>query len=141
MVSFIQGGIMKLITRDTDYAIRALHFIAKRKNQTVSVSELTKKLKLPRPFLRKILQILNKKRLLTSHKGKGGGFRLAIKPDKIFLADLIKIFQGTVKLNECILKKKICPHIKTCILKKRIDNIEKYVILELKSITLASLIE
>lgn len=131
---------MKLITRDTDYAVRALCFIAKCEREIVPVSELNRNLRIPRPFLRKILQILNKKRLLRSYKGKGGGFMLALAPNKIFLADLIEIFQGSLKLNECIFKKRICPDIKTCKLKKRIDTIQKYVISELKDITLVSLL-
>jgi Rrf2 family protein len=105
---------MKLITRDTDYAVRALCFIAESKKEIVSATELVKNLKAPRPFLRKILQILNKKRLLRSYKGLGGGFSLRISPQKIFLIDLIEIFQGPLKLNECIFKKRICPNIKTC---------------------------
>lgn len=132
---------MKLITRDTDYAIRALCFIAKCGKEIVPVSELNRNLRIPGPFLRKILQILNKKRLLRSYKGKGGGFMLALAPNKIFLADLIEIFQGSLKLNECIFKKRICPDRKTCKLKKRIDNIQKQVISELKDITLASLLD
>jgi len=132
---------MKLITRDTDYAVRALCFIAKCEREIVPVSELNRNLRIPRPFLTKILQILNKKRLLRSYKGKGGGFMLALAPNKIFLADLIGIFQGSLKLNECIFKKRICPDIKTCKLKKRIDNIQKQVISELKDITLASLLD
>ena len=115
---------MKLITRDTDYAIRAICFIAKRKKELISASELVRCLKIPRPFLRKILQILNKKRILKSVKGKGGGFHLLFPPNKIFLLDLIRIFQGPLKLNECIFKNNVCPNIKTCRLKKRIDNIQ-----------------
>lgn len=132
---------MKLITRDTDYAVRALCFIAKRKRSIVAVSELVGSLKIPRPFLRKILQILNKKRLLRSYKGWGGGFTLALSPKKIFLLDLLEIFQGPIKINKCLFKKAICPNIKICKLKKRIDNIQKYVILELKDVTLATLID
>jgi len=132
---------MKLITRDTDYAIRALCFIAKCEKEIVPVSELNRNLRIPGPFLRKILQILNKKRLLRSYKGKGGGFMLTLAPNKIFLADLIEIFQGSLKLNECIFKKRICPDIKICKLKKRIDAIQKYVISELRDITLASLLD
>jgi len=131
---------MKLITRDTDYAIRALCFIAKCEKEIVPVSELNRNLRIPGPFLRKILQILNKKGMLKSYKGKGGGFMLAFAPNKIFLADLIEIFQGSLKLNECIFKKRICPDIKTCKLKKRIDAIQKHVISELKDITLVSLL-
>ncbi|MFC1576579.1 RrF2 family transcriptional regulator [Candidatus Omnitrophota bacterium] len=130
---------MKLITRDTDYAIRALCYIAKDKGKIVSVKKLVKDLKIPRPFLRKILQILNKENLLKSYKGKGGGFRLALDPAKIFVIDLIRVFQGPVNLSEHIFKKKVCSHIKVCILKKKLDTIEKYVISELASITVASL--
>ena len=127
---------MKLITRDTDYAIRALIFIAQAEKKIVSVSELVRKLKIPQPFLRKILQVLNKKKLLRSYKGKGGGFMLAVRPNKIFLLDLIEIFQGPLRLNDCNLKKRICPNIKICRLKKKIDSIQKYVISELRVITL-----
>ena len=131
---------MKLITRDTDYAVRALCFIADKGKELVSADLMVKELKIPRPFLRKILQILNKKGLLKSYRGKGGGFKLAISASKILLTDLINIFQGSVKINECIFKKRLCPNIKTCLLKKRIDGIQSHVVSELGSITIASLV-
>ena len=64
---------MKLITRDTDYAIRALCCIAKRKETIISVDKLVKQLRIPRPFSRKILQTLNKRKILRSYKGTSGG--------------------------------------------------------------------
>lgn len=132
---------MKLITRNTDYAVRALCCITEQKEDIVSVDQIVKYLEMPRPFLRKILQILNKEGLLDSHKGKGGGFALALPPEKISLIDVMKIFQGTIKLNECKFKKSDCPHIKDCLLKKKIDEIEEEVILKLKAITMASVIK
>jgi len=131
---------MKLITRDTDYALRALCFVARSKDGVVSVSELVDSLKIPKPFLRKSLQLLNKKGVLKSYKGLGGGFKLTRKPRQLFISDLIKIFQGPFKLNECYLKKRPCPHKKECVLKKKIDSIEKYVISQLNSITLKDLL-
>ena len=132
---------MKLITRNTDYAVRALCCITEQKEDIVSVDQIVKCLEMPRPFLRKILQILNKEGLLDSHKGKGGGFTLALPPEKISLIDLMKIFQGTIKLNECKFKKSDCPLIKNCLLKKKIDEIEEEVISKLKAITMASIIK
>lgn len=131
---------MKLITRDTDYAVRALVFISKAKEGKVSVSQLVKELKMPRPFLRKILQILHKKRILKAAKGYGGGFRLAKRADEIYLLDLMKIFQRKLRINQCIFKKKICPDIKRCKLKKKIDRIQDYVISELKTITIRDIL-
>ena len=132
---------MKLITRDTDYAVRALVFIAKQTKDIISVRRLVEKLKIPKPFLRKILQVLNKKRLLKSYKGQGGGFMLGLPANRIFLIDLIKIFQGPVSIAECTFKKNICPNIKTCKLHKRLVDIQKYVTSELENITLATLLE
>lgn len=132
---------MRLISRNTDYAVKALCYIARHKNQVISVSELVNNLKIPRPFLRKILQILNKKSLLKSYRGKGGGFILALSPDKIFLVNLIEIFQGMVKLNECFLNKRVCPDVRSCELKGKIEKIEQNVISELNAVTIASLIQ
>lgn len=132
---------MKLITRDTDYAVRAVCYIAKNGKRVVSVAELVKKLRIPRAFLRKLLQTLNRKKMLVSHKGQGGGFTLAKRPERILLVDLIRIFQGSLRLNECIFKKTLCPNIKVCPLKKKIDIIEGYVARELREISIASLLK
>jgi len=132
---------MKLFTRDTDYAMRALLFFAKSRNKVVSVTDLVQALKIPRPFLRKILQILNKRGILKSHKGQGGGFELALQPQKIFFAELIEIFQGPLQLNECLFKKDICPDRGTCPLRRKIHSIEQSVVSELKLITVESLLD
>lgn len=131
---------MKLITRNTDYAMRALCYIAKQKRSSVSASEMVAELKIPRPFLRKILQTLSGEGLLRSTKGQGGGFSLALQQEKILLTDLIRIFQNTIQLNECVFKKKICPNRSTCVLKKEIDSIERDVLKRLRRITIASLV-
>jgi len=69
---------MKLITKQTDYAIRALGAMAKEKDSIFTTSFLAKKLKISKPFVRAILQKLNKEHMLVSYKGKGGGFKMVI---------------------------------------------------------------
>ncbi len=132
---------MKLITRDTDYAVNALYYMAEDRERVYTVTELTEKLNIPRAFLRKILQILNKKGLVKSFKGKGGGFKLNVDPGKIFLLEIMEIFQGKFTLNECILSKSACPGRRSCALKKKIDKVEEYVESELKAINLGSLMQ
>ena len=132
---------MKLISRNTDYAVRAVCYIARQRERVVSVTELVKALDIPKPFLRKILQVLNRKGILISHRGAGGGFRLSAKTENILLLDLIEAFQGPFKLNECTFKKEICPNEKKCFLKKKIDSIEDYVFSQLRSITVGSILK
>ncbi len=132
---------MKLIARDSDYAVRALVFMLKNKDEVISVSELVSKLKLPRPFLRKTLQALSRKGYIKSFKGSGGGFKLKGSPAKLTLYKILEAFQGSIRLNECLFKKMACPNIKKCALKRKIAAIEKDVISKLKAITLVSLIQ
>ena len=130
---------MKLITRDTDYSVRALIYIARNKDRIVSITELVKELDTPRPFLRKILQLLSTGGVLKSYKGKNGGFELDIKPEKIRLLDLMEIFQGKFELSQCLFKKKICPNQINCELKSKLDSLGELVENKIKEITLASL--
>jgi len=132
---------MKLLSRNTDYAVRALCYIANEKKRMVSVTELVTALKIPRPFLRKILQTLNKKEILESHKGVGGGFKLAKRASNVSLARLIEAFQGPFTLNECYFKKEVCPNKPSCPLKNKIDAIERAVFKELSNITIGSIMK
>ena len=132
---------MKLITRNTDYAMRALCYMAKQAKRSVSATELVQELRIPRPFLRKLLQKLSGEGILRSTKGQGGGFSLERSPKSVRLTDLIRIFQGGIQLNECIFKKKICPNRGTCALKREIDGIEQSVLKQLEKVSIASLIK
>ncbi len=132
---------MKLITREIDYAVRALIHLAANRNETVTVPELVDELGITRPFLRKIMQLLARAGVIESYKGNKGGFRLIKKPGDIYLIDLIEIFQGKFSLNECLLNKDICPNKSNCILKDRVDDIEEKVKKELESIDLKSLVK
>ncbi|MBU0469061.1 MAG: Rrf2 family transcriptional regulator [Candidatus Omnitrophica bacterium] len=132
---------MKLITRDTDYAIRAIRYIAQSGKPIVSVSEIEKALNLPRPFLRKILQTLQKSGVLTSIKGNKGGFSLDKNYKKISLVDVIKVYQGDVSFTDCLLKQEVCPDIAKCVVRKKIKAIEKMVNIELNKITIDSILK
>lgn len=132
---------MRLINKDTDYAVKALLYIGRQDKRRVSATELARDLKIPYPFLRRILQILNTKGIVKSVKGKGGGFVLARAPEKIYLTDLIRVLQGPLRLAECIFNPSACAGVKTCPLRKRIIKLQRSFVAELQSITLASLAE
>ncbi len=132
---------MKLITRDSDYAIRSLIYMARGENgELFDVPGLVNKLGIPRPFLRKILQVLGKKGIVHSIKGMGGGFILNRAADNILIVDIVKIFQGPINLTECLLGKEICPNIKTCPIRARIKRIEGHIKDEIGDLTVADVI-
>ncbi|MBU4149513.1 MAG: Rrf2 family transcriptional regulator [Candidatus Omnitrophica bacterium] len=136
---------MKFIVRDTDYAVRALVYMAKqslRKNKKVfTVDEVVREEGLPGRFLRKLLQTLAKRGLLVSNKGKKGGFSFLKPPASIKLTDIMEVFQGRVDITNCLLKGRPCPNKKKCILRKTLKNINKLIQRELEKITVVSLLE
>lgn len=131
---------MKIMNRDTDYAIRALRLIALQHENLISAKEIAHQLDAPVPFLRKILQVLQQKGILTSHKGKVGGFSLNKTPDTIYFLDLIEAFHGAIDRCECSAQEKTCPDMDACLLSDKLVKIKQFVIDELKAITLASLL-
>ena len=133
---------MNFISRDTDYAIRALVYMAKmaKNNNIFTVDEIVREEYLPERFLRRILQKVAKKGLLCSHKGKEGGFSLSKAPKDIRLTDIIKVFQGDVDLTNCFLRGEICPNTRTCALRKKLKEIGRGLDRELRGITIASLV-
>ncbi len=132
---------MRLITQNTDYAIRILCSMAKMKNAPVTAKELSFELKISWSLVRRILGELGKKGMVRSTKGRGGGFTLKKKAERIYIIELINAFQGFLKLTKCSVKGKICSNIDTCPLRLKIRAIEKRVIEELSSITIESLID
>ena len=131
---------MKLLTKETDYAIRALLVLASNKEEFVSAKEISEKQNIPHRFLRAILQKLIKNNLIESKEGKGGGVRIIKASNKIALLDLIIIFQGDLELSECMFRKKICPNRKICVLRPEIQRIANTVSKEFKQLTIAKLL-
>jgi Rrf2 family protein len=131
---------MKLINRDADYALKALLALAGRPREATAVSELTEKLGVPRPYLRKIMQRLAREKVVLSFKGKGGGFRLARAAGDIALADVIRTFQGRISLHDCLFKERICPDVRTCPLRKTIGRLEQRLVGELEAMSVASVL-
>ena len=134
---------MKFISRHTDYAIRALIYMAKRHNQNkeglVTVDDIVRDLNLPKKFTRRILQKLAQAKILNSYKGKDGGFSFLVAPDKIRLPRILKIFQGEIDITNCLLKGKVCPNKKKCKLREKLKAINLLVVRELDKITITSL--
>jgi Rrf2 family protein len=129
------------MTRNSDYALRALLFIAHRGNVRVSADELIGTLKVPDAFLRRLLQELSRKGILFSHRGKGGGFSLRKEPSRISVGDVMRVFQKSLAMNDCRLKKHICPNRGDCPLRSKLLFIESNVLKELEATTIASLMK
>ena len=95
---------MKLSCR-SEYALLALVYLARHQNgRYISVQTIAAAQEIPPKFLEQILLTLRLARYLLSSKGKHGGFRLAKSPDKIHLAEIIRLFDGALAPTESVSK-------------------------------------
>jgi Rrf2 family cysteine metabolism transcriptional repressor len=131
---------VKLLTKQTDYAVRAVMKLARYDEGFVSSRHIAREEGIPLQFLRSILQKLKQNRLVESREGVGGGVRLKTDPSDIRIADLMRLFQGDIQLTECMFRRKICSNRKTCVLRKRIKRIEDMVTREFEDMTIEDLL-
>lgn len=91
------------ITRQADYAIRAVLYISKLgENQRAATSHIAQEQHIPPSFLAKIISQLSIAGLLQTSRGARGGVMLARSPELITLLDVVESIDGPIALNECV---------------------------------------
>lgn len=97
------------ITRQADYAVRAVLHLAKMEpNQRAATSRVAKEQNIPPSFLAKIISQLSIAGLLHTSRGARGGVTLARKPEKISLLEVVEAIDGPIMLNECVGESSTC---------------------------------
>jgi Rrf2 family protein len=131
---------MRMLTKETDYAIRAVASLAARPGAVLSSAEISRREAIPLPFLRRILGRLLRAGLVASREGAAGGVSLAARPEEIRVLDIMRIFQGDVRLSECMFRKRICANRGTCVLRTHIRRIERSITEQFGAISIADLL-
>ncbi len=122
-----------LITRQADYAIRVVIFLAhKGQKRLVPAKEIAETAAIPRSFLPGIISILAKRKIVVTEKGKGGGVRLAKKPDEITVLDIVEAVDGTPQMNVCMERPDACPFVEFCKMHEIWKEIQNYIHSKLK---------
>jgi Rrf2 family protein len=93
-----------MISKKTKYAINALVYLARENkgSEPVQISKIAESEHIPRKFLEAILLDLRNAGILSSRKGKMGGYFLHKSPDEINLADVMRLFDGPIALLPCV---------------------------------------
>ncbi|HOX22982.1 MAG TPA: Rrf2 family transcriptional regulator [Elusimicrobiales bacterium] len=131
---------MKLLTKNTDYAVRALVYCAlQKKGRFIPSLEIAQAQGIPLSFLRLLLQKLIRAGFLHAREGKEGGVQLAKPAAAISVLSIMKLLQGEVRLSECLFRKRLCPARATCVLRHKITALESKLAKEFEDITIAGL--
>ncbi|HLO30795.1 MAG TPA: Rrf2 family transcriptional regulator [Anaerolineales bacterium] len=97
------------LTRQADYAVRAVLHLAQNKNgDRTSTGSVAKQQHIPPSFLAKIISQLSIAGLLHTSRGARGGVTLARDPKEITLLEVVEAIDGPIQLNECVGDNGVC---------------------------------
>jgi Rrf2 family protein len=102
------------LTTTTKYAIQILGLMAKNKLTRYSSRQLSEELSIPYKYLTKIMTKLTKSDIISSTKGKYGGFNIIKELKDIKIIDIIIVFDD-IDNKKCILLDMACDHEQKCI--------------------------
>ena len=92
-----------MLSKKSQYAFKALTYLSEKFSEgPVLISEIASKKKIPIKFLESILLELKKADILDSKKGKGGGYFLKQKPEKVKVATVIRLINGPIAMLPCV---------------------------------------
>jgi len=106
------------ITRQADYAVRAVLHLARNGNsERAATSAIAKAQNIPPSFLAKIISQLSVAGLLHTSRGARGGVTLAREPKDITLLEVVEAIDGPIQLNECVTNDGACTFESDCPIK------------------------
>jgi Rrf2 family protein len=98
------------ITRQADYALRAMLYLAKlEKDVRAATSQIADEQQIPPSFLAKIISQLSIAGLILTSRGARGGVTLARQAEEITLLDVVEAIDGPISLNVCSHSAGACP--------------------------------
>lgn len=107
--------IPMLYSTTCSYAIRAMcRLTAIGGKHYVQVGDVCAGTDLPAPFVAKVMRELVSAGLLTSSKGRGGGYALAKPATRIRLLDIVEAIDGRDHCNRCVVGLDACNDKQPC---------------------------
>lgn len=91
-----------MLSQKVRYSIRALQHLADRYGQGLTpLADIAEAQNIPAKFLTVILSELSREGIVSSHRGREGGYELAVAPVDIRYGDIIRLTRGSLALVPC----------------------------------------
>ncbi len=133
-----------IYTDSGKYAIRALTYMAAREDQEspASAADVAEAENIPPYYLAKVLQDLARADLLSSVRGRGGGFLLKRAPEKIRVLEILESVENIRRLTEdCVLGLDECSDEASCPLHDTWTQFRTELIKSFTDLTLADMVQ
>ena len=89
------------LTLYTDYSLRVLLYLALNPERRVTITEISEYFGISRNHLVKVVHNLGKLQWIHTIRGKSGGLVLAVSPQELNIADVVRAVEPHMNLLEC----------------------------------------
>ncbi|HAN54845.1 MAG TPA: Rrf2 family transcriptional regulator, partial [Betaproteobacteria bacterium] len=111
------------LSRFTDYSLRVLIYIGLRPDRLVTISEIAQNYCISQNHLVKVVHQLGIHGYIETIRGKGGGIRLARRPELINIGNVVRDTEENMNIAECFdPNKQSCSLLPSCILKSALTE-------------------
>jgi Rrf2 family nitric oxide-sensitive transcriptional repressor len=128
------------LTRYTDYSLRVLTYLAVRPDGFGTVQSIAEAYGISRNHLMKVVQELSRRGYIDTVRGKGGGMRLRLPPDRINIGRVVRDMESDLPLVECFGPDNRCVITPECVLKNVLADAMNAFMAVLGRYTLADLV-
>ena len=92
-----------MLSSKAKYGLKAMVYLARHAvDGAVLIADIAEAERIPKKFLDAILLELKNRGLLSSKKGKGGGYTLAKSADAIMVGDIVRVLDGPLAPVQCV---------------------------------------
>lgn len=130
------------ITRQADYALRAMIYLAKMPpNTRAATSQIAEEQRIPPSFLAKIISQLSIAGIIHTSRGARGGVSLAHAPEDVTVLQVVEAIDGPIYLNDCMGDPESCPFGPECPIRPLWCNTQSELVEKLRKANFAQLVE
>lgn len=127
-------------SRTTKYALQTLSLMAKDRQTLFSADRLHRELKIPKKYLQRLLTKLSKSGIISSTRGKYGGYRFSKRTDRITMADIIHAVEGFRTESRCFFGFSVCILNEPCPMHDAWSRLQRQTVEVLTTTTLADIV-
>jgi len=129
------------LTRFTDFSLRVLIFLGAHPDVQATVAGIAAEHDISRHHLTRVVHQLGLKGYIETVRGKGGGLRLARRPEQIRIGDVVRDMETGFELAECFRPgETACRLLPACALKPVLAEAGRAFLASLDQYTLADLL-
>ena len=90
-----------MISQTTEYALRAVVYLGQHADESWTTKQIAAATRVPAGYLSKVLQGLSRAGLISSQRGRHGGFQLAGDPAEMSVLDVVNAVEPIRRITRC----------------------------------------